>query len=231
MGKSFTLMFQRFSLLALVMLLAGCTFEAVEVQQEQGSDLAGELLDGHTFGQTFTLEYDGLSRIDLYTATYARENTHLVAFVICDSPGCQAGSELLRLELPPDRISNSGPTVITFPPLPGTAGRTLYLSIESPGSVPGDAITVYREEGAVYAGGQMYVDGEPTNGDIAFITYTQESFTLGDIWTDFYSRASQDRSFFIFYCSLLLLLLVLLIVGLVLNSRRRSADKVDEQQD
>jgi hypothetical protein len=132
------------------------------------------------------------------------------------------------LELPATQISNSGPTVITFPPLDGTAGRRLYFSIESPGSIPGDAITVYREEGDVYPGGQMYVDGEATNGDMAFIAYTQESFTLGDIWGDFYSRASQDRPFFIFYCSLLALLLVALVAGLVWSASRRGVDEAAE---
>ncbi len=165
----------------LVMLLAGCAFEAVDIQQEQGSSLAGELLDGDSFGQTFTPGHDGLNRIDLYTATYARENTQPVIFRINSAPGDDntgGGSQnLVRVELAADQISNSGPTVITFPPLPGTAGKTLYFSIESPGSAPGDAITVYMEEGDVYPGGQMYIDGEGGQGDIAFIAYTQESFT------------------------------------------------------
>ena len=215
----------------LVLLLAGCSYEAVEIQQEQGSSLAGELVDGLSLGQTFSVPNDGLSRIDLYTATYARENTHPVVFVICDSPACQDGGELLRLELPADQISNSGPTVISFPPLAGTAGKTLYFSIESPGSIPGDAITIYMEERDVYSGGQMYLDGEPIDSDIAFIAYTQESFTLDDIWDDFYSRASQDRSFFIFYCTLMTLLLIALIVTLVLFAfrGRRNGTPIDEQ--
>ncbi len=219
----------RVTLLLVVFLLAGCSFQAVEIQQEQASGLAGELLDGHSFGQTFTPEHDGLSRIDLYTATYARENTQPVIFRISSAPGEQ-GEALLRLELPAAQISNSGPTVITFPPLPDTAGKRLYFSIESPGSTAGDAITVYREEVDVYPGGQMYVDGEATEGDLAFIAYTQESFTLGDVWDDFYSRASQDRPFFIFYCFILALLLILLVIGLAWSARKRSALEEDEQQ-
>lgn len=64
--QSTNLLATRRSLVLSVLLLAGCSFEAVEVQQEQVSSLAG------------------------------------------------------------------------------TAGRTLVFSIESPGSVPGNAITVYR---------------------------------------------------------------------------------------
>jgi hypothetical protein len=206
-------------LTVVLLLLTGCTVGGVDVEQEQASGLAGELLDGHIFGQTFTPQYDGLYRIDLYTATYARENTHPVIFRICPAPACGGedgeGAELVRLELPAAEISNSGPTVITFPPLANTAGRTLYFSVESPGSTPGDAVTIYRHEQDVYPGGEMFVDGQPTGGDIAFIAYTQETFTLADIWNDFYSRASQDKPFFRFYCSLLTLLLLALVVTLV----------------
>ena len=255
------------SLTLVLLLLTGCTVGGVDVEQEQASGLADELLDGHTFGQTFTLQYDGLYRIDLYTATYARENSQAVIFRIQPSPpapqpsppaplpksgegsppdalpspwegegqgeglvpspavgggacpelveGVGEGADLVRLELPAAQISNSGPTVITFPPLADTAGRTLYFSIESPGSVPGDAITIYRHEEDVYPGGQMFVDGQPTGGDVAFIAYTQETLALADVWNDFYSRASQDKPFFTFYCSLLALLLVALVVTLV----------------
>ena len=204
------------------MLLSGCAIGGVDIEQEQSSGLVGELLDGHTFGQTFTLQYDGLYRIDLYTATYARENTHPVIFRIKAAP--DAPKHLVRLELPAPQISNSGPTVITFPPLAGTAGQTLYFSVESPGSVPGDAITVYRHEEDVYPGGKMFTDGQPTGGDIAFIAYTQETFTLAGVWNDFYSRASQDKPFFTFYLSLMALLVLALVVTLVWP-RREDTDR------
>ena len=211
-----------------------CCWQAVlskpwMIQQEQGSSLAGELLDGGSFGQTFTPGHDGLNRIDLYTATYARENTQPVIFRINSVPGDEntgGGSQnLVRVELAADQISNSGPTVITFPPLPGTAGKTLYFSIESPGSAPGDAITVYMEEGDVYPGGQMYINGEGGQGDIAFIAYTQESFIPGDVWDDFYSRASQDRPFFIFYCLLMTILLIAILAGLAWSAGKRREDE------
>ena len=216
-----------------MLLLCGCTVGGVEVEQERASGMAGELLDSHTFGQTLTPQYDGLYRMDLYTATYGRENTRPVIFCVRASPpepfpASEEGGkdDLVRLELPAAQISNSGPTIITFPPLADTAGRTLYFSIESPGSVPGDAVTVYRDEEDAYSGGQMYVDGQPTGGDIAFIAYTQETFALADVWNDFYSRASQDKPFFIFYCSLLALLLVALVVTLAWSSHRPAENPV-----
>jgi hypothetical protein len=80
------------SLILVLMLLSACTVGGVDVEQEQASGLAGELLDGHTLGQTFTLQYDGLYRVDLYTATYARENTHPVIFRISPVPAGGGGA-------------------------------------------------------------------------------------------------------------------------------------------
>jgi hypothetical protein len=212
----------RITFLTLVMvLLCGCTLSGIDIEQEEATGLAGELLDSHSYGQTFELQNNGLYRIDLYTATYARENTHPVIFHILNSPSAGGGQDLVRLEIPADQISNSGPTVITFPLLSETAGKSLYFFIESPGAVPGDAITVYRNDKDVYPDGQMFVDGQPADGDLAFIAYTQETFTAGDIWNDFYSRASQDKTFFTFYCSLLVLVL-LALSGVLIWSTRKS---------
>lgn len=207
--------------LGLGLLITGCAVGSLDIEQEQASGLADELVEGHTFGQTFTPHADGLYRIDLYTATYARENTHAIIFRIQAEPG--AAQDLVHLELTPAQISNSGPTVITFSPLAQTAGKPLYFSIESPGSTSGNAFTIYRNEKNVYPDGQMFVDGQPTQGDIAFIAYTRETFTPADIWNDFYSRASQDQPFFIFYCSLLTALLLALVVTLIWTRRSKPA--------
>jgi hypothetical protein len=207
----------------IIVLLCGCTISGTDIEQEEATGLAGELLDGHSYGQTFKLQNNGLYRIDLYTATYARENTHPVIFHILNSPTEGAGQDLVRLEIPADQISNSGPTIINFPPLSETAGKSLYFFIESPGAAPGDAITVYRNDKDVYPDGQMFVDGQPTDGDLAFIAYTREAFTAGDIWKDFYSRASQDKPFFTFYCSLLALVLLALIGVLIWRTRTRKS--------
>ena len=200
------------TLALIVPLLSACTLGGVEVEQEQASGLAGELLDGHSFGQTLTPRFDGLYRIDLYTATYARENTRPVIFRISAAP--DATGDLVRLELPAAQISNSGPTLIIFSPLAGTAGQRLYFSVESPGAVPGDAITIYRHDEDVYAGGEMYVDGRPAGGDLAFIAYTREAFTAAGIWGDLAGRARRDGAFTAFYCSLLVLVVVARAVAL-----------------
>ena len=138
----------------------------------------------------------------------------------------------MRLELPAATISNSGPTVITFPPLAGTAGKMLYFSVESPGSVAGDAISIYRQEQDAYPNGQMFVDGGASGGDVAFIAYTQEDRSRCLIFGhDFYARASQDKPFFTFYGSLLAVLLLTLVVTLASPASRQVADTHPAAQD
>lgn len=197
-------------------LLAACSFSAVDVQQEEATGLASELLDGHAYGQTILPHEDGLCRIDLYTATYARTNSKPVIFRVRTTQ--DAAGDLVRIELPAKNISNSGPTIINFPPLIKIADQRLYMSVESPGSVPGDAVTVYRSDKDVYPDGQMYVDGKPTEGDLAFITYSCASFTAADIWNDFSSRAGQDIPFFIGYGLLLSVVLTALVIVIRLPS-------------
>lgn len=210
-------MYRFLLLFAALLLLTGCAVPGIDVEQEQASGLAGELLDGHSFGQTFVPYHDGLYRIDLYTATYGRENTQPIIFRIQAAHG--SSEELVRLELPASQISNSGPTIVTFPPMSGVAGHTLFFSVEAPGSEQGDAITVYRDENDVYRNGQMFIDGQPSRGDLAFIVHTRETYTLADIWEDFYDRASQDGRFF--SCFVVLLVLVLAAFALTLAVTHR----------
>lgn len=217
-------------ILMIFLSLTGCSVGIVDVEQESATGLVGELLDGHSYGQSFVMKYDGLYRIDLYTATYARENTHSVIFRICSSPTCHSGEVLVKTELPATLISNSGPTIISFTPIAGIAERTLYFSIESPGSVAGDAITVYRDDKDIYPDGQMFIDGQPSEGDLAFIAYTNETFTVANIWNNFYSRASQDKAFFRFYGSLLVILLFAVIAIQIWHPKPRIPTGSDEQQ-
>lgn len=207
--KFFWLLF----LLLLGGLTSGCTVTHVDIEQEQANGLAGELVDGTSFGQTFSVPFDGLYRIDLYTATYARPNTKPVLFVI--TKGMNDTQALAQVVLQPDQISNSGPTVITFNPISNVAKQPLYFSVSSPGSLPGDAITVYRNDKDVYTGGHMVVDGQTVIGDIAFIAYTQGQFSASTLWKDISIRMEQDTAFFTWYL-ILIATILFAIVGISL---------------
>lgn len=197
-----------FCLILLSLETAGCsiTYQTVAVEQEQATGLAPELFDQQEYGQTFVVQQDGLSRIDLYMATYARTNTHPVLFQLYRGvPQSNSQAErLVELTIPPEAVSNSGPTTINFQPLPGTAGEILYFSVQSPGSVPGNAFTVYQSDKDMYPGGDRLVDRAAQPGDLAFIAYTQRGVDIQGVLADFQKRAQKSQGFFVPYCGLVL---------------------------
>lgn len=56
----------------------------------------------------------------------------------------------------------------TFPPIPDSAGRTFYLSIEAPNSSASAPLLARYHRGDVYTDGILYLDNAPATGDLAF---------------------------------------------------------------
>jgi hypothetical protein len=199
------------------LIISGCGFsyQTNFIEQEQASGVEAELTDQMEYGQTFLVTQDGLNRIDLYTATYARKNSRPVIFQIYSSvPVTESDRDktsLVKIVLSSDMISNSGPTIINFAPLYGIANKKLYFSILSPGSKPGDAITVYRSEKDVYLNGEMLINGRPNQGDIAFIAYGNARIDFYQLISSFFLRIAEDKSFFVFYTFIGLGILFLLV--------------------
>lgn len=199
--------------------LAGCTLDNTAARQDEASMLWEELVGGHTFGQTFASGRDGLYRIDLGTATYARANSAPVLFHLRSSP--EAGEDLRLVTLAGAAIENERPTSFEFPPLPDSGGKSYYFYLESPEAAPGNAITVYANEQDEYAAGTAYRDGRPAEGDLAFTAYSRETYSLSCVLSGIFSRLTQDLSFCLGWG------LALLIVGgalLFALRRRHSAD-------
>ena len=199
-----------------VILLNGCSLERIATQQEKATGLWSELICGETFGQTFVSERDNLYRIDLSTATFARTNSALVIFHLKEAPG--SATDIRSIALPGSAIQNERTTTFLFSPLPDSAGKSFYFSIESPEARPGNAITVYANNYDQYSGGTAYRNGAPVAGDLAFSAYSQDTFTLSSIMSDIASRTAKDPTFFIFYG----LFLLVVILGFIVALRKKA---------
>jgi hypothetical protein len=68
----------------------------------------------------------------------------------------------------------------TFPPIPDSAGRTFYLSVEAPSSSALAPLLARYHSNDVYAGGARYVDDVSTKGDLAFRLHYQQG-PLSDV--------------------------------------------------
>jgi hypothetical protein len=125
----------------------------------------GELVDGREFQQTFVSMCGNLRGIELLTATYARTNSHPVIVRLRDTT---TGQFVLEQTLPSATIPNNGWLKFAFAPLPDSLGRTFLITVESPKSMPGDAITVWRSKTDMYPKGQAAINGNSVTADLAF---------------------------------------------------------------
>ena len=155
-------------LLLSAILLSGCA-EIPDAVQSRFSQPVGEIYGSRTVGQTFVAHENGLSRVDVLLATYARKNTHPVIFHLKESPG--AADDIATIIFSAARVKDNAFHQFKFAPIPDSKGKSYFFALESPQSVPGDAITIWHEPEDIYDEGAMYVNGQPTNGDLAFRAY------------------------------------------------------------
>jgi hypothetical protein len=126
----------------------------------------GELTGPKAVGQTVRPEKDGWRSIELGFATFSsRNNTEDIIVHVRHSPEATEDLRTVRVNAK-DIIDNEWET-FTWEPISGSAGQDFYVLIESPTSVPGNAVTVRYTDIDVRPG-QFYLNGQPKAGDIAY---------------------------------------------------------------
>ena len=127
--------------------------------------VAGELVGGAEFGQTVTPSSDEWSELEIGFATYGdRANTEDVIVHIKRSVNDQNNLRTIRIAAAD--IADNKWHHVPFATLQITAGDTYYVGVTSPGSAPGNAVTVRYTDSDVRAG-QLLIrrHSEPSRGD------------------------------------------------------------------
>ncbi|MFQ5855610.1 MAG: DUF6541 family protein [Anaerolineae bacterium] len=168
-------------MLLLLTFLAGCATRP-DVAQPRHSQPAGEIWGEQTVGQTFVAQKNGLNRVDVFLATYARDNTGPVTFHLRESPA--AGQDLVTIQFDARDVQDNAYQTFTFPPQRNSQNRSYFFFLEAPAAKPGNAITVWASPTDTYSQGQAYLASQPHPGDLAFRTYAEYSITqIGrDLW-------------------------------------------------
>lgn len=198
-----------------LLLITRSSLERIGIEPEgqfEADTAAGEIRGSITIGQTFTAPHDGLYRIDVLMATYARENSEDVIFHLRSDP--ESESDLVQISINGREIEDNQFHSFTFNPIRDSEGKSYYFFFDSPESVTGDAVTVWGTEKNLYAGGRAFRKHRPSRGNLAFLTYYQPSFM--DKVSILLDRLAQNKPLFWgdkrFY--LLLALLYLSLFGL-----------------
>lgn len=184
--------------------LTGCTLDRICAEQDQASRYLPELTGREAYGQTMRVGFNGLYRIDLGTATFARANTAPVIFHLRASP--DDSEDLRTVTLRGDQIENSRSTSFVFEPIKTSSDQEFYFYIESPEGTAGNAVTVYVNDTNQYEDGNAVIDHQPLDGDLVFTAYCQQEYTFLTVTADFVQRVKQDIPFAVFYLVVILLL-------------------------
>lgn len=131
-----------------------------------------ELIAGHSHGQRFVCECDGLCGIDILIATFARLNTGRLDLYLRSNPGAEG--VIAEAHVPAVRLADGAFYRFGFEPIRDSAGRLFYMFAESANSVPGDAVTIWARAPRPGKPSGRYEDGMPARGDLVYrLVYTE----------------------------------------------------------
>jgi GT2 family glycosyltransferase/glycosyltransferase involved in cell wall biosynthesis len=131
-----------------------------------GAATLPDLVGGRVHGQTIAPTEDGLCGVAVRFGGYRRLNTQDVTFRLRaeDEPDRELASATVNASLLPDGEFYA----FRFRPIADSKGRRFIFSLESPGSVEGDAVTLWAELTEGVTSDTRYEDGRPRAGRLAY---------------------------------------------------------------
>jgi len=139
------------------------------ISQPVANQPVREITANLTVGQSFYSTSPNLESIDICMATYARINKKDIIFHLKSSP--ESLNNIVLIKTNAALIENNEYHRFKFSSIKESANRSYYFYIESPDSVPGNAITIWSSKDDVYSQGSAYINSKPINGDLTFNVY------------------------------------------------------------
>jgi uncharacterized membrane protein len=165
-----------FLCLSITLIILIGTGNILGTSQTVVNESVGEIYGGNIAGQTFYSPLPNMNSIDVNLATYARINTKAIIFHLRDSPDSKTDIESITVNA--RQIRDNIFYKFKFPPVKDSMNRSYYFFIESPDSVPGDAITIWSSKEDTYPAGTAYLNSIPVARDLSFNVYYAPSFFL-----------------------------------------------------
>lgn len=136
-----------------------------------------QILGDRIISQSFVAPRNGLNRVDLFLQTYQRQNNQDVTVRLLeiaeDTTNPLQGIERFRATFNAATVTDQAWRSFTFAPISDSAGKTYLISLESPESVDGDAITIGGIERDLYPDGTAFLGMMPVLADLSFRTCYQ----------------------------------------------------------
>jgi hypothetical protein len=129
----------------------------------------GELTVGNEITQSFVAEDDGLRKIDILAATYARKNSGKIKVEVFENKK----QLILTKELDVSKITDNGYLSILIPKQLESKGKRYKISFTSIDGIPGNAITFWENSTNPYPNGEARL-GNQELGDLCFTLYYEK---------------------------------------------------------
>lgn len=167
--------------------------------------------------QSFVAPHDNLNRVDILFQTYQRQNTHDVTLRLLEVPPNIAnplqGVERFKINFNAGDVSDQMWHTFFFPPIADSSGKTYLISLASPESSDGDAITVGGIERNVYERGSAFLGAVPVPADLTFRACFQMSEVekLNQLANQLVQSRPSIWGDFLFYGAILLFYFLLML--------------------
>lgn len=137
----------------------------------------------HSVGQTFVARENGLAAVDVLLVVYGQGDRPVapagqLIFHLRESP--TAPVDLATVVVETAGLAHNDRYRFAFPAQRESRGGTYAFLLEG---TSGSQVSIWSSSLDAYADGAMLMDGQPTNGDLYFITYYQSNpwLVLGDV--------------------------------------------------
>ena len=141
--------------------------EKLDFQTKNESNTVGPITASNSVEQTFISTKDGLTRIDLLLATYARTNTSNVFFQIID----ESGNEIFSQATSAASIKDNAFYTLDFDTIADSEGKIYNIIITSDAGNNDNAITAWASAGDLYTSGTLYLNDTDVGYDIVLRTF------------------------------------------------------------
>jgi hypothetical protein len=156
--------------------------DAPDTSSPPAGSSVSDINNGWSTGQSFVPVHDGLDQVDVVIAAENPVPGTEITFIVKDGPD---GAVLRTVRMPvaaipKGKVMQFRPgsydqrwTSFHFEPIPDSAGRKLYFSLNGTG-IPGEGtaktLVFFHNE---YKFGQAFLNGEPANAHVPFRAYSQ----------------------------------------------------------
>ncbi|NJN94380.1 MAG: hypothetical protein HC875_09945 [Anaerolineales bacterium] len=121
-----------------------------------------------SIGQSFTAPRDNLNRVDIRFQTYGRQNTGEITFKLFELPAEDSPVEIYSTSFNAISLSDQRWRTFAFAPVANSAQKSYLITLQSPTSRPGNAVTVNGVEKNIYPPGSAFLNNAPVLADLTF---------------------------------------------------------------